>query len=221
MPTSNRRIPVARFVTFEGPEGAGKTTQIRLLAATLEATGRPCLVTREPGGTPLGEALRALLLGHDGYPMGADAELLLMFAARSEHLRAQIEPALARGCSVLCDRFTDATYAYQGGGRGIPDARVEAIEQWVQGNRRPDLTLVLDVPVAVGLVRIAGRPEAFDRFEAEGVAFQERVRATYLRRARLDPGRYAVLDATAGEPAVHGAIVRALAERFPEWGLGP
>jgi dTMP kinase len=152
------------------------------------------LLTREPGGTPLGEALRDLLLGHRHDGMHDDTELLLMFAARAEHLRSRIEPALAANTWVLCDRFTDATYAYQGYGRGIDVQRIALLEDWVQGPRRPDLTLLLDVPVEVGLER-AGRRSAPDRFERQDREFFERVRSGYLQLAAQAPERYRVIDA--------------------------
>ena len=143
-----------------------------------------------------------------------------MFAARAEHLRTVIEPALANGFWVLCDRFTDATYAYQGGGRGIGDARIEIIEQWVQGDRRPDLTLLLDLPVLEGLDRVRQRGRGTDRFEAEGQDFLGRVRESYLRRAARDPGRYFLIDASLAPQTVHGAILAAIRARFSELDLG-
>lgn len=183
-----------RFITVEGGEGAGKSTNIDWIRIRLEAAGHSVVVTREPGGTTLGEEVRALLLGHRADGMSADAELLLMFAARAEHLARVIEPALARGDWVLCDRFTDATYAYQGGGRGIDAERIAQLESYVQGALRPDLTLLLDLPVAEGMRR-AGRRGDPDRFESESLAFFERVRASYLDRARSMPVRYRVIDA--------------------------
>ena len=152
-------------------------------------------MTREPGGTPLGEDLRALLLGHRHAGMALDTELLLMFAARAEHLAAQIEPALASGSWVLCDRFTDATYAYQGYGRGVDLARIATLEEWVQGTRRPNLTLLLDLPVQLGLQR-AGKRSTPDRFEREALVFFERVRNGYLQMAAAMPERYRVIDAS-------------------------
>ena len=163
------------FVTVEGIEGAGKTTCLKLLEQCIRRRGLSLLVTREPGGTPLGEDLRDLLLGHRHDGMADDTELLLMFAARAEHLRARIEPALADGRWVLCDRFTDATYAYQGYGRGIDINRIATLETWVQGDRRPDLTLLLDLAVETGLAR-AGRRSTPDRFESQTGMFFERVR---------------------------------------------
>jgi len=183
-----------RFITVEGGEGAGKTTQLAFLREALERVGHRVLLTREPGGTPLGEAIRPLLLGHRHDGMALATETLLMFAARAEHLERVIRPALAAGCWVLCDRFTDATYAYQGGGRGLPAARIAVLEDWVQGSLRPDWTLLFDLPIEVGLAR-AGRRGAADRFEREDWAFFERVRATYLERAGQEPDRYRVVDA--------------------------
>lgn len=184
-----------RFITIEGGEGAGKTTAIGTLRGRLAARGIDALFTREPGGTPLGEALRGILLSHDYQGMHADTELLLMFAARAEHLRRVIEPALAAGRWVVCDRFTDATYAYQGGGRGIDDARIAALEDWVQGRLRPDCTIVLDIAPEIGLARAKGRSEA-DRFESEALGFFARIRAIYLDRAAKAPERYCVVDAS-------------------------
>ncbi len=189
-----------RFVTFEGIEGVGKSTQLRRVSEWLTSRGVAHVVTREPGGTPLAERIRSLVLTADGEPVPIVGELLLMFAARAVHLANHIEPNLAAGRWVLCDRFTDATYAYQGGGRGVPTADIARLETLVQGDRRPDLTLLLDVPVAVGLGR-AGRRNAAaagvdpDRFERERAEFFERVRAEYLARAAAEPGRIAVIDA--------------------------
>jgi dTMP kinase len=207
-------MPPARghFITVEGIEGAGKTTALARLGERLEERGLPLLVTREPGGTPLGEDLRELLLGHRHDGMSSDAELLLMFAARAEHLRRRIEPALASGCWVLCDRFTDATYAYQGGGRELGFDRIAALETWVQGGLRPDLTLLLDLPVALGLER-AGRRSAPDRFEREQRPFFERVRSAYLAIAHRDPDRVKVVNA-AQPPAGVAAALRAALDGY-------
>ncbi|MBU1332478.1 MAG: dTMP kinase [Gammaproteobacteria bacterium] len=182
------------FITLEGPEGAGKSTNRDHLAARLREQGIEVLLTREPGGTPLAERIRELLLTPSDEAMAADTELLLVFAARAQHLAGVIRPALARGCVVLCDRFTDATYAYQGGGRGLSLARIEALEQFVQGDLRPDLTLVFDLPIEIGLARAAARGR-LDRFEQEGRAFFEAVRQTYLQRAAAAPARYRIVDA--------------------------
>lgn len=182
------------FITLEGPEGAGKSTNREYLAERLREQGVDVLLTREPGGTPLAERIRELLLAPSDEPMAADTELLLVFAARAQHLQQVIRPALARGCVVLCDRFTDATYAYQGGGRGLSTARIAQLEQFVQGELRPDLTLIFDLPVEVGLARAAARGR-LDRFEQEQRSFFESVRHAYLARAEQSPPRYRVLDA--------------------------
>ena len=182
------------FITLEGPEGAGKSTNREYLAARLRAEGIDLLLTREPGGTPLAERIRDLLLAPSDESMHADTELLLVFAARAQHLAQVIRPALARGAIVLCDRFTDATYAYQGGGRGLSHERIATLEDFVQGQLRPDLTLVFDLPVEIGLARASARGQ-LDRFEQEGRAFFEAVRDTYLNRAKAAPGRYRLVDA--------------------------
>ncbi len=183
------------FITLEGIEGAGKSTQLAFLKELVEAAGVPLVTTREPGGTALGEKLRELLLHSDDNAMCADTELLLMFAARAEHIHKVIEPALARGQWVLSDRFTDATYAYQGGGRGIADTRITTLEQWVQGDLRPDLTLILDIAPEVGLRRAAKRGAA-DRFERETLEFFERVRAYYRALSQHTPQRIKLIDAS-------------------------
>lgn len=198
------------FITLEGGEGAGKSTQLAYIRQRLEAAGVTLHVTREPGGTPLGEQIRDLLLDHRQTDMASDTELLLMFAARAQHLAERIRPALAAGEWVLCDRFTDATYAYQGGGRGIDPRRIAALEEWVQGSLRPDLTLLLDLPVDVGMARANGRGE-LDRFEREQQAFFERVRAAYLAQAQREPGRYRVLDAAQSVEDVQRQIDAVLA----------
>ncbi|QNH05088.1 dTMP kinase [Pseudomonas sp. B11D7D] len=182
------------FITLEGPEGAGKSTNREYLAERLRERGIDVLLTREPGGTPLAERIRELLLDPSDEPMAADTELLLVFAARAQHLQQVIRPALAKGSVVLCDRFTDATYAYQGGGRGLSIERIAQLEQFVQGELRPDLTLIFDLPVEVGLARAAARGR-LDRFEQEGRGFFEAVRQAYLQRAAQSPQCYRVLDA--------------------------
>jgi dTMP kinase len=199
------------FITFEGIEGVGKSTQLARLRERLERAGRRVVATREPGGTPLAEAIRAVVLGHGGEPLPAPAELLLMFAARAVHTANRIRPALEGGAVVLCDRYTDATYAYQGGGRGIPAAEIAALARLAQGGLEPDLTLLLDAPVALALARARGRGTIGDRIEAETAAFFERVRAAYLARAREYPGRIRIVDATAGPDAVEAAIAAHLA----------
>jgi dTMP kinase len=200
------------FITLEGGEGAGKTTSLAFVRAFLEQAGKNVLVTREPGGTPLGEKIRELLL-HGQDDMHVDSELLLMFAARAEHLARVIRPALATGAVVICDRFTDATYAYQGAGRGAPDARIRILEDWLQQGLRPDLTLLLDIPVERGLVR-AGKRSAPDRFEREQIDFFKRVRAAYLAMAVREPQRVRVIDAAQDIPKVQRQL-RAALETLP------
>lgn len=202
-----------RFITVEGLEGAGKTTALAGIRAWIEARGAPVRQTREPGGTPLGEAIRELLLGHRQEGMSARAETLLVFAARAEHLEQVIRPALAAGEWVLCDRFTDATYAYQGGGRGLGSEAVGVLEDWTQGTLRPHLTLFLDVPVATGRARAAGRSEP-DRFEIEREAFFERARAAYLERCAAEPARMRRIDASAEPEVVQRHIEAVLSEAF-------
>lgn len=200
------------LITVEGVEGAGKTTAVNALAEHLAAHGRAPLVTREPGGTPLGEAVRGVLLGHSGEAMCGEAETLLIFAARAEHLDKVVCPALARGEWVLCDRFTDATYAYQGAGRRLGNDRIAVLEDWVQGSLRPDLTLVLDLPVTQGRARAGARSDP-DRFEREQDAFFERVRHNYLERAAADPGRMRVIDASADD----ATVCQALCDVIDDW----
>ncbi|MEW6120810.1 MAG: dTMP kinase [Pseudomonadota bacterium] len=180
-----------KFITLEGVDGAGKSTHLGFVAEWLRARGHEVVVTREPGGTPLGETLRELLLHRD---MDADTELLLMFAARQQHLAERILPALARGAWVVSDRFTDASYAYQCGGRGIAIERIAALETWVQRGFGPDLTLLFDVPAEVAEARRSAARSA-DRFEREADSFFNRVRHAYLDRARCEPARIKVLDA--------------------------
>jgi dTMP kinase len=188
----------ARLVTVEGGEGAGKSTVLEALHAALADDGCEVLCTREPGGTPLAEQVRALLLDPGHEPPAPETELLLMFAARAQHVRETILPALARGAWVLCDRFTDSSYAYQGGGRGLDAELISRLEQAVVGIE-PGLTLLLDVAVADGRARMRGRASQVDRIEREHDGFFERVRAAFLARARAHPARFRVLDA--GRPA--------------------
>lgn len=183
----------AKFITLEGVDGAGKTTHLDWIAGRIEAAGRRVLVTREPGGTPLGEELRKLLLAQ---PMHLETETLLMFAARREHLQRVILPALAAGTWVLCDRFTDATYAYQGGGRGLEPDRIEILEQWVHQGLQPDLTLVFDLSVEEARRRRLAATAAPDRFEQEGLDFFARVRSVYVARAARYPERIRLIDAS-------------------------
>ena len=199
------------FITVEGIEGAGKSTCLKLIEQRIRQSGHELLVTREPGGTTLGEDLRGLLLGHRHEGMADDTELLLMFAARAEHLQARILPALDVGSWVLCDRFTDATYAYQGYGRGIDLERIATLESWVQGDRRPDLTLLMDLPVEIGLER-AGKRSTPDRFERQALAFFERVRAGYLSLAKAAPDRFRVIDAAQTLRLVSAQVVSVVDE---------
>lgn len=194
-----------RFITVEGIEGVGKTTNIEFIEKLLRDAGKEVVMTREPGGTSLGEDIRELLLGHKHDGMSRDAELLLMFAARAEHIDKIIQPALDSGKWVLCDRFTDATYAYQGGGRGFDTAPIAALETLVQDSLRPELTLLLDVSVEIGLDRAGKRSEP-DRFEKEKHDFFERVRQTYLERAHADPARMKIIDASQSLDAVQVKI---------------
>lgn len=195
------------FIVFEGPEGAGKTTQIARLQAHLSNRGYDVVVTREPGGTPLGEKLRELLL-HES--MDLRTEALLAFAARQEHLSALILPTLEAGTWVLSDRFTDATYAYQGAGRGLPRAKIEVLEAWVHEGLQPDLTLYFDVPSEIGQARRRAASQALDRFEREAGEFFDRVREGYLERARLDPKRIRVVDGTRPLAEVRAALAKEL-----------
>jgi len=205
-----------RFITVEGIEGVGKSTHLALIEQHLRAAGCEVIMTREPGGTALAEQIRALLLGHQFDGMASDTELLLMFAARAEHLDKVIVPAIRRGAWVVSDRFTDATYAYQGGGRGLDAARIAALEAFVQGDLRPDATLLLDAPVEVALAR-AARRSAQDRFEKEQASFFSRVRQVYLERARREPARFHIIDATPALPDVEHAVLRALDELLERW----
>jgi len=199
---------------MEGTEGVGKSTQCTMLAEAIEnELGYDTRITREPGGTALGESIRALLLDPELPAMDSFAELLLMFAARAEHLTRVIKPALGRGQWIVCDRFTDATYAYQGGGRELDTAAIAELERLVQGDFRPDLTIVLDLDVDVALTRAARRGAA-DRFEQEKHAFFERVRHAYLQRAVAYPERMVVVDAAPDEDAVHASIMNAVRERL-------
>ncbi len=181
-----------KFITFEGIDGAGKSTHVDWLAECLRARGLTVRVTREPGGTALGEKLRELLLNE---PMHLETETLLMFAARREHLAQVIEPALKRGEWVVCDRFSDATYAYQGGGRGLERHKLHQLEHWVHEHLQPDLTLLFDLPLDVARERIAVASRRLDRFEQERADFHERVRHAYLERAHAHPERMRVIDA--------------------------
>ncbi|MBP1151882.1 MULTISPECIES: dTMP kinase [Methylocaldum] len=196
-----------KFITLEGGEGVGKTTNLEFIRDYLQRRGIRFLVTREPGGTPIGEAIRRLVIDSQG--MSARTELLLMFAARAQHIEEVIEPALAKGIWIVCDRFTDASYAYQGGGRGIDNAVIRFLQEWLQKGLEPDLTLLFDAPVEVGLQRAKGRGQ-LDRFETELPAFFSRVRETYCDLARQWPHRIKLLDATQPLEDVQAEIARHL-----------
>jgi len=202
------------FISLEGSEGAGKSTQNKRILSWLAARGNVVVETREPGGTVISEQIRRLLLDTRSAGLDALCELLLLFAARSQLVQEVIRPALAEGKVVVCDRFTDASYAYQGGGRQLGAATVASVEKLVLGNLRPDLTLLFDVAVEVGMQRVAGRGEA-DRFETESVRFFERVRNAYLERAAAEPQRFAVIDASRDEEQVWEQVQSVLATRLP------
>jgi dTMP kinase len=211
---SNRGL----FITVEGGEGVGKSTNIAFLEQQLRERGVDLLVTREPGGSKLGEALRQLLLDVSDESVAPMAELLMMFAARAQHIKTRIEPALAAGRWVLCDRFTDATYAYQCGGRGIARSAVAVLEELVQEQLRPDCTLLLDAPVSIGMARARERGQ-LDRFEQEELAFFERVRATYLDLAENSSGRYRIIDASAPLEAVQQQLLKVCNDLTACWGV--
>jgi dTMP kinase len=194
-----------RFITIEGGEGAGKSTAQSFIAETLEAKGVSVVCTREPGGTPLAEAIRHTLLSVEGEPPVELTELLLVFAARAQHLAKVIEPALAQGKWVICDRFTDATFAYQGSARGLSDETISALERLVQGDRRPDAVVLMDLSPEVGMTRARARGD-LDRFEREDVAFYDRVRAGYLGRAQANPSKYHIVDAAQPLEAVQSDL---------------
>ena len=201
-----------RFITLDGIDGAGKSTNLAVMKAWFEKHKLPVLFTREPGGTPAGEALREILL-NPATQVGLRTETLLMFAARQQHLETVILPALKNGTHVVSDRFTDATFAYQGGGRGVPLQDIATLEHWVQGDFRPDLTLLLDVPLEVSMARINQTREK-DRFEQEAAEFFNRVREVYLQRAAKQPERYAVIDSSQSLDAVKTQIETALDSHF-------
>jgi dTMP kinase len=196
-----------RFITLEGGEGVGKTTNLAFIEDYLTQRGVDLLRTREPGGTPLGERIRGLLLDSEG--MSSSAELLLVFAARAQHLEEVIRPALGAGRWVLCDRFTDASYAYQGGGRGLDLSVIGFLEQWIQAGLQPDLTLLLDTSIEVGMARVQERA-ATDRFESESLGFFEKVRGAYLRRADQYPDRIKRVDASGNLESVQAGIAMRL-----------
>ena len=201
-----------RFITLDGIDGAGKSTNLAVMKAWFEKHKLPVLFTREPGGTPAGEALREILL-NPATQVSLRTETLLMFAARQQHLENVILPALKNGTHVVSDRFTDATFAYQGGGRGVPLQDIATLEHWVQGDFRPDLTLLLDVPLEVSMARINQTREK-DRFEQEAAEFFNRVREVYLQRAAKQPERYAVIDSSQSLDAVKTQIETALDSHF-------
>ncbi len=198
-----------KFITLEGTEGVGKSTNLAAMLACLEAHNIPYIQTREPGGTPLAEELRELLLSPRDEVVDAKAELLMVFAARAQHIESVIKPALARGEWVVSDRFTDATYAYQGGGRGLPVKLIESLESLVQEGLQPDCTILLDLDPAIGLERALNRGD-LDRFESEQLAFFENVRSAYLARARADSLRFHIVDAAQPVEQVSAAVVAAL-----------
>ena len=201
-----------RFITLDGIDGAGKSTNLAVMKAWFERHKLPVLFTREPGGTPAGEALREILL-NPATQVSLRTETLLMFAARQQHLETVILPALKNGTHVVSDRFTDATFAYQGGGRGVPLQDIATLEHWVQGDFRPDLTLLLDVPLEVSMARIKQTREK-DRFEQEEAEFFNRVREVYLQRANEQPERYAVIDSSQSLDTVKNQIETALDSHF-------
>ena len=214
MPSTNTSANVKRgvFISLDGIDGAGKTTHLQAIQAWMTQQNLPFVMTREPGGTPLGESLRALLLD-PATQISNETECLLMFAARQQHLQDVIEPALAQGTHVISDRFTDATFAYQGGGRGLPWQKITTLEQWVQAGLQPDLTLLLDVPLEVSMGRIEKSREK-DRFEQEQAEFFTRVRNAYQQRAQAEPARYALINAHREREAVSADVLAAVARVF-------
>ncbi|PID41585.1 MAG: dTMP kinase [Proteobacteria bacterium] len=202
-----------KFITVEGIEGVGKSTNIEFICQHIDSMSIECVVTREPGGTPMAEEIRAVLLAHREESVSSTAELLLMFAARAQHLDQFIKPKLNHGCWVVSDRFTDATYAYQGGGRKIDLARIRILEDYVQAAFRPDLTILLDAPIEIGLTRATRRGE-LDRFEKEKLDFFDRVRSVYLSRAEENRGRTRIVDASRPLAEVQEQIRHVLNEQF-------
>ena len=202
-----------KFISIEGGEGAGKSTMMTRISDWLEARGHTVIKTREPGGTALAEKIRNILLDDEHKVLRSKGELMLLFASRAQHLDELIRPALARGDTVLCDRFTDASWAYQGGGRRLPASLISGLEQMVHGDLQPDLTFLLDLPVELGLER-ASRRSAADRFEQESLSFFERVRQAYLERATLQSDRFEVIDATLDPEQVWSRIEQVLERRM-------
>lgn len=207
---NQRNVMSGQFITLEGTEGAGKSTNLVFIQQWLEAQGVELIITREPGGTEIGEAIREVLLNKDYTAMQAETELLLMFAARAQHLQEKILPAIEAGKWVISDRFTDATYAYQGAARGMSYQRISEIENWVQQGFHPDTTFVFDLPIEIGMARVKSRGGETDRFEQEKQAFFEKVRSAYLHRAEQAPQRYKVLDASQSLEQVQADIVKRL-----------
>jgi dTMP kinase len=204
----------APFISLEGMDGAGKTSVMQTIQRWITQQGHACNLTREPGGTPLAEALRQLLLTPRDEKIHPDTELLLMLSARTQHVKTHIQPLITQGTWVVSDRFFDASYAYQGGGRGMDMARIASLHDWALGDFKPSLTLLLDLPVAVGKARVANRGEEQTRFEEEQLAFFEAVRTAYLARARAEPERIVVIDASQSQIAVQTAVIACLEQRF-------
>jgi dTMP kinase len=206
------------FISLEGIEGVGKTTNLRYLAEYLHQLEKPIMVTREPGGTALADDIRRFILSEHNEKVFPDTELMLIFAARAQHIAHAIKPALANGKWVLCDRFTDASYAYQGAGRGIASERIAALETWVQGDLRPDLTILLDAPISIALERIKSRGK-LDRFESEHIDFFHKVRDCYLQRAQDEPKRFRIVDASRDQEQVQSDIRKIIDEMIQDQNL--
>lgn len=197
------------FITLEGIEGAGKSTAVDFIEDFLTKEGHDVIKTREPGGTVIGEQIREILLKNENYTLTYDTELLLVFSARAQHMQEVILPALSSGKIILCDRFTDASYAYQGGGRGIDASRINLLEKWVQGDLRPNLTLLFDLDVNIGMQRSKKRSDA-DRFEREEINFFEKIRNTYLERAKNEPQRFRIINSASSLESVKEQIITIL-----------
>ena len=197
------------FITLEGIEGAGKSTVVDFIEDFLTNEGHDVIKTREPGGTAIGEQIREILLKNENHTLTYDAELLLVFSARAQHIQEVILPALSSGKIILCDRFTDASYAYQGGGRGIDASRINLLEKWVQGDLRPNLTLLFDLDVSIGMQRTKKRSDA-DRFEREEINFFEKIRNTYLERAKNEPQRFRIINSASSLKSVKEQIITIL-----------
>lgn len=203
------------MITLEGVEGAGKSTQLAILVEYLQQRDIPVIATREPGGTPLGEKIRSVLLSSDDTKISVETELLLMFAARQQHMQDIVRPALDQGSWIVCDRFIDASYAYQSGGRGLDSQRIQQLEDWVLTAFKPDLTLLFDISVVAGFERIAERGK--DRIEQEDISFFERVRATYLHRAELDQSRIKIINASLPVDSVAKHVQSYLVPLIESW----